>query len=103
MSKTGKAKKAYCIWIDKTWIPLMEERFRQEGVPEPRPGRVGGVVEWIRRLIARELELEVAGADPHEEQRLLQTGQPNPNHPLHQNRPFGRAAARQKRMKEEPS
>ncbi len=97
MGNAKKDKKAYCLWLDKSWVPLMEARARDEGVPEPRPGRVGGVVEWIRRLIARELQ-QPGASDPHEQQRAEQTGQPNPNHPIHYGRPFGRAAAKQRQQ-----
>ncbi len=96
MGNSKKTKKAFCIWLETSWVPLMEARAREEGIPDPRPGRVGGAVEWIRRLIARELEVELR-ADPHEAQRQEQTGSPNPHHPWRQGRPFGRAAARKKR------
>ena len=96
MANSKKSKKAYCLWLDSQWIPLMEARSKEEGVPPARPGRVGGVVEWIRRLIARELGIEFR-LDPHEDQRENQTGQPNVHHPWLQGRPFGRAAARTKR------
>lgn len=96
LGNAKKDKKAYCLWLERSWIPLMEARAREEGVPEPRVGRVGGVVEWIRRLIARELDLP-SRLDPHEQQQTEQTGRPNPNHPVHSGRLFGRAAAKRKK------
>ena len=63
------------IRLPETWLAKIEERCREEGIPvKPPPGKTGGPAEWIRRIIAKEINEEMF--DPHTK-LPIQKGQKN--------------------------
>lgn len=100
----GQASGTKAIWvrIQESWLVEIESRLEAADIPPASRGRTGGVSEWLRRLVARELG-EMVPADPHEEARQQLTGQPNPHHPTRFGRPTGRLAARLERERRQAS
>lgn len=78
--RTKPRTRLLSIRLQPDWLDAIRDRCGTWGIdPYPARGRVGGVGEWVRQLIARELEVEPL-PDPHEQARALLTGQPNPHH-----------------------
>jgi hypothetical protein len=69
-------KKQLLLRLEPEVVEMILDRCEHDGVdPAPPAGRVGGPVEWIRRLVHRELGLP-APEDPHEQQSRERRGRP---------------------------